>query len=64
MLFRRLGQREQHAAAVNRVVRAAKQAGLDQPVHQFDGAVVLDAQALRQLTDGGAGVAGKALDRQ
>ena len=58
------GQRKQHFAAVLAAALAADIPSRGQPVDQFNRAVMLNLQALRQFADAGANPCGQSLERQ
>jgi hypothetical protein len=58
------GQPEQDAAAVMRVGAAFDEPAFGQSVDQFDGAVVADAQAIREVSDSRRALAREPLYRQ
>ncbi len=59
-----LGQLQLHAAVVLLVLIPCDQSSLAKTVDQFDGAMVADAQALRQIADSHRRLARKSLDRK
>jgi hypothetical protein len=60
--FRHGGRVQKDAATIMRVVAALDQAGLGEPVGEFDRAVMADAQPLGKIADRRSPVAGKAFE--
>lgn len=64
ILLGRRHQADQNTPAVPRVVPAFGESGAGEPVHQFDRAMVADAEALREIVDAERLAVWAALDRE
>ena len=63
-LFRGGSQKQKDTATVVRIVEPIDQTSFRQPVDEFDGAVMADAQPLGKIADRRGVLSGKPFDRQ